>query len=355
VATGIVPVRLPTSLIAKPTLPVMPKKPPQTRQPPPFSSKYGGRPIHLTATAAVSASAQASVNSQALHVPTAEPIIVTHFKFGYSMAQPYVSGGAVQGLYADGGTLQCQIGLNNDVITNGFVPIWNFGESINLVNEMLMGSENSGGNCNNYGEFVWELPKPLYLRPADQLSVLFYNVSQLPFALTARFSLQGFVCAPGTKDPKSRFLPYAASYVSKIFQTSNADSDSSTEQDLVNNTDTTLYLDKLTGRLDEFTSATSYRSDGMGSNVTGAQEPSDPAGMYALTLLAQTGKGQTLIPYASTFRAALCGATRAWKFRGGLLEPGDYVIASLILAAQSSFTTYAQAHIGMTGHREVSL
>lgn len=329
----------------------VPLRAPSTRAPRlSLAQRYGGRPIHLTGTAIVSANAQASVNNQALHVPTAEPVEISHIKFSYLMPQVYAGGGSPnQGLGMDGGGLQVKIGINDDIITNGFVPVWCFDKAINLTNEQLTGTDLANGNVNLYGEFIWELPRKLYLRPADQITAAFSNQGQQASSLTARISLSGVVLPQG-KDPKTRILPYVTSYVGKQFVTTSADSDESNEQQLVNYTNQQLNLTKLIGRLDVFVSSGAVHTDGLGFSAAG--EVNDDFGQQFLSVLALTGKGKPLIPYATTYRLAFCGADRVWNLNGEL-DPSDYIILSLAKAGSSTPGLYVQAQVGMVGWREV--
>lgn len=317
---------------------------------------FRGRPIHLTATCIVSPSASGSPNNQALHSPVLSPIEIHDIKFAFSIPIPGAAN-LVNFLASDGGSILCQLSLNDEPLTNNYVPIWSFDESTNIVNEQTNGYTSGAGTAespyetNVYGEFVWHLPRALYLRPADQLNVSFQNLGQQAIAATCRISLSGCVLE-NTTDPKTRILPYMSTYLSKVFSEQGvADEDQSTETALANITNDEVHLQKLTGRVDNFAV----------SGVTAADHFDDPNYWNslvvntdlgaALLVQAYTGRGTQLIPYNSTFRD-LFGPARALPI-GGVLEPGDYIIAALSEPATSG--VYGQASIAMIGWREVSL
>ncbi|MHB8734281.1 MAG: hypothetical protein ACYC6M_03155 [Terriglobales bacterium] len=307
---------------------------------------HRGRPIHLTATTEVAPNSSGSPNNQALHSPILGPIEITDIKFGFNIVLP----GPQSPIYlaADGGSILCQLALNDELITNGYIPIWAFDESTNIVNEQTNGATGAAsGPTTIYGEFTWHLPRPLYVRPADQINVSFMNQGQQAIVATCRVSLSGSVLENVT-DPETRCLPYAATWVSKVFATASADADQSTELQLANVTDDAIHLQKMTGRVDNF---------GLpgGTAAAVAQHFDDPFGNadlgFSLSVQAYTGRGTQLIPYAVNFRD-LFGPARSVPL-SGILEPGDYIIAALAEAAVSGI--YGQASIAMIGWREVAL
>lgn len=319
------------------------------------AGSFRGRPIHLTATCVVAPSSSGSPNNQALHSPVLSPIEIHDIKFAFSLPIPGAAN-LVNYLAADGGSILCQLALNDEPLTNDYVPLWGFDESTNIVNEQTNGATFGAGSAVSpystavYGEFICHLPRALYLRPSDQLNVSFQNLGQQAIPVTCRISLSGCVLE-GTTDPKTRILPFFATYVSKVFaQQGVADSDQSTETDLANITNDVLNLHKLVGRIDN------YMTTG-GAAGTHFDDPTNFAAVAtvdlgtALYVQAYTGRGTQLIPYDVLFRN-LFGPARAVPL-SGQLAPGDYIIAALREAATSN--CYGQAHVAIVGWREVSL
>lgn len=304
-----------------------------------------GRPIHLTATALVGPTTSSAPNNQALHNPVPQPIEIYDIKFAFNVQMPTTVYNAISG-----GAILAQLSINSDMITNGYVPIWCFDESTNIVNEQTVGATNTTPTPNttaSYGEFIWHLPHPLYVRPSDQINVSFQNLGQASIPVTCRVSLSGSVLE-NVKDPATRKLPYAAAYVSKVFALQTTDSDQSTETQLENTTDDLVFLHKMTGRIDN--------NAILGSGVH-YDDPVQAGGSsihdlgQIMSILAYTGRGTQLIPYSMNYRDFF-GPARAVPLVGAL-ESGDYVIVSLAQASWSGQTNYGQASVGLIGWREV--
>ncbi len=318
------------------------------------AGSFRGRPIHLTATCVVAPSSSGSPNNQALHSPVLSPIEIHDIKFAFSLPLPGAAN-LVNYLAADGGSILCQLALNDEPITDNYVPIWSFDESTNIVNEQTNGATLGAGSAanpystTNYGEFTWHLPRALYLRPADQFNVSFQNLGQQAIPATCRVSLSGCVLE-NTTDPKTRILPFVSTYVSKVFALDSGDSDASTETDLANTTNDVINLHKLTGRVDNNPLTGAVASAHFDDSTTLAGTSVVDLGL-AIFVQMYTGRGTQLVPYNSTFRD-LFGPARAVPI-SGTLQPGDYIIAAL--TEEVADNVYGQVSLSMIGWREVSL
>jgi hypothetical protein len=333
------------------------------------AQKYQGSPVHLTAIATVPASANAGGNSQALHNPVNVPILIRGFKFGFN-TQIVVPATNYVLPYASGAALSISIDLNGEAFTKDFIPIWALGPCTNLTNEQLSGQKASSGNAYIYGEYIWTFRSPLLVLPTDQLNFAFQQTGQVSNPLNARISAYGKTASQLTKVTR-RILPYAAAYSSKVFQApfGNAvDSDSSTEQDLWNQTDQFVRLQRFVGRMDLWTTSASTSQSAQhvegplrqGAGLTG-QINADDVAANLMSCQLFTGHGNPITPYPALFRTVFAGPTRSWELNDAEIAPGDYYICSLSLAAnplfspQSGFTNQAQAFVGMIGEREVPL
>lgn len=312
--------------------------------PPSDAQKYAGRPIHLSATATVTANATAGINAQALHNPIGGPIEITCIKFAMNAN---VAGGTGSEILGSG--LGVALDLNGIPITNGYVPIWSFDKTVNFVNEQLTGLV-----VTDYGEFCWYLPRPLWVGPNDQIGATFQNFGMNAAAINARISVSGRVV---TTNPRTRYLPYAAAYSSKVFTTvfGAADSDQSTETDLVNVTNDVIYIQRLTGRYYLYASTTNIFIEGPAVQAQGAED----LGCLFLTTQIYTGHGEPVVPYYTTFRNVFCGVNRSWEMGGVPLKPGDYHIVSLSKAndpgSASNIPVYGQATVALSGWREIAI
>jgi hypothetical protein len=320
-------------------------------------AKYQGRPIHLTATAVVNANAGAGVNNQALRNPTGGPMKINQMKFSYNLVEA-----GLTGLASTGGLLGVQIDVNGKKITSGYIPIWLFGNTTNLVNEQTHGVIGAT-TVNDYAEYCFNLPRPLYIGPDDQVNCEFQHFGQVKTAVNARFSMSGQVV---TKTETSRYLPYAACYMGKVFQTPFTvnDSDNSSETDLCNSTDDVVYIQRLTGRIDEFFAGTSMHHEGLNvvnAGLTLGIGGTDDFGCNLLRVTMFTGHGEPIVPYPTIFRNVFCGVTRAWELDGVPLKPGDYYLVNLASTVSgpnytpTSTQCQCQPMVGMIGWRKVSV
>jgi len=325
-----------------------------------LATSYAGRPIHLTGSTNINANSSASINNQALHSPVAGHIMLQKFKFGALINWP---SRMQNGDYAafSGGAVSVQVQLNDQPITKGFVPIWNFGRSINPINEQIPNAvTNSLSNVNIYDEFDFDLPKPMLYTPSDQLNVSFQHNGQQAITATVRFSAAGRVLPDSFRRPTSRHLPYVASYTTKTFSTAlaAADFDMSTETDLYNATNEIIYLQRLSGRLNLSLTGSYSNTDGgslanTGAGITGGQ---DDLSSDLLTLTVLSAHGDVWVPNGATFREVFSPVTRTWELDNQELLPGDYVIANFTKAAGAGgAAVYAQASVALVGVRELSV
>ncbi len=306
-------------------------------QPAPAPTKFYD-PLHMTATVRVQANSQAAPNTVNLQNTTGQYIEILEIKWELTPTVIGIFSGAVMG---------CQLNLGNIPITNGFVPVWNFGPG--RAFEYEIGSNTPGLLVPI--QYNWKLPRPLLIPPGGVLAPMFQHRGLVPADVDVRISYACRVCPINHVVPKDVPVPYAAFYASKIFQVfdnTNTDTDTSNELDLVNRFNSPLRINRFTGRIDQF------------ANVIGpwglANTHSDvlfnQLGSRFLSVRMTDSRGEPIIPNPTLFRQAFCGPTRTMDV-DFIMEPKTFYKATLDRSVSTEInnppTLYGQAFIGMVG------
>lgn len=285
-------------------------------------------PIFLTSKTTVSSNTATGVNSASLKNPIGGPMEILEIRFRA------VAGSTSRVI---GGYVGCKLELGKIPLTNGFVPIWLFdrAEALNTENQ-----EDSP-----VAEFVWRLPRPLYVPDGAVLVPTIQHRGLFKEAIDVRVSYSARTVSPKTP-PKKVFLPYAASYVSKAFNAGSIteDFDNSTETDLVNPFETDIELQRFTNRVSLFFT----------------QNPSISTELSSITELLEARMvgmdGRPIISHFTNIRQAFGNITRSWDMPNGSMFPSNSfysVFLRKLAAAAESDTFIMQAFIGLTGHRSL--
>jgi len=202
-------------------------------------------PIYLGATVVVRAGSQASPNPLALKSPDSYPLAIHEIQFGFrtpnSSGLPLVSSNNVA----------VQLSLGAYKVTSSFIPLGLFPDQAPTAT-VSTGTDQQGFN------FVWRLDSPLYLPPGAILVPTFRNVGQSQNDATVFVQ---YNCSVLPALPRMVSIPYVSAWTGKSLVFANADTDNSAENDLVNDTDSPLVLDKLTGVAAYIDSSTSIAID----------------------------------------------------------------------------------------------
>lgn len=311
---------------------------PKTLAPPPSpKSPVLKMPIHLYGSIGLQAGSQASVNADALKNIHSDPMEVREMKFFM------ISSGSQTRLVQ--GNLDVAISIGKIPITNGFVPIWNFGPTVNYGLENI-NTVSNGGVYYNIQCYRWTLSKPMWVPPNASFQVSFYNRAVKDSTVTGAIAISGYTLKG--KAPGATTVPYAAAYVSPSFEyLKTALTANSTEKDLVNNTGKELQVERLTTRWPFW-----QENPNTGNTLTGIDGP----GTFVLGRF-DASNGSPLIADFTPL-ALIAGPRMAWELNM-TLPPKDYLIARLKSSAPTGSTTvtglYAAYTFGLIGSREVSL
>lgn len=182
------------------------------------------------------------IDTSAMSTQFRKPILIDEIRFRATSHTNRIAARAAN----LGGAVRAKLDLGGLDLTNGFVPIWNFGTAMNM--ELI--SENVGSLDNySYSHFRWKLPRPLYVQNGQQLVTQFYRTTETTNSPSGSqgvaVAYAGRYVAPGQEVPREIAVPYVTSFVTDI----GATYAKSRELELVNPFDVDLHVQRMIGRL----------------------------------------------------------------------------------------------------------
>lgn len=316
---------------------VAPPPQPTRAAPPDLESE----PVVLTATTTVAPNSTSGFNSIALQNPLKLPMEVLEIRVQLACATPIT--GAAVGM---------KLTLGSFDITKDYVPVHCFDAARNEYGE-LYGSANS----TYYASFSWRLAHPIFVPSGALINPDVQHRGFTSSPITVTVSYLGRSLPAGTRAPTSTKVPYVASYSSKTFDTFSvsADTDQSTETDLVNHTNAVLHLERIVGRV-----SSNYFDSNQALNV----DLSADAALRLLSIRMSDSQGNGIVPRVTQFGQVFPFATHAWRVDATIPVGGYYVAYLSKIAAGPSVTGYglttfgvnqyqSQATIAIVGWREV--
>lgn len=297
-------------------------------------------PVHLSASTVIQSGASSGVPVQALQNPMGQDMEILEVKFEISGLS---IGDALNATaYPFGGTIACEMKMGSLKVTQGAVPVWNFGRAENLSAETKV----DGGTL-VYNSYSWRLPRPLFV-PAG--AVLAPTFNHLGFAAEDLNVRVGYSARTVFKTPRVVYVPWVAGYQSKAFDPiSSAGSDSSTAQNLVNDTERSFHLQRFTGRLQ-------WQSPAVNMRVF--EEGPPTMGSRYITMRMVDSYGRPIVRTYTPFRSVFGALTRSWELEelGAELDPGAYYRVFLkkeaVTMAVGQDAGSIQAFVSMVGWRE---
>lgn len=298
-------------------------------------------PIHLTATTSLASNTTGGVNTVALKNPMGGAMEVHEIKFQVTGPLSQTNANVF------GGIIAAKLDIGSHPLTNGYVPIWSLGRSLGL------GAENLIRNVNNaISEFSWRLARPLYV-PADAvITPTFQHRGLITNSLSVRVSYVGRSFNRRGPLPQKVYIPYASAYVSKNFSIDSADTDESTELELINPFDSPLFIQRFTGRC-QF-----YWNDGSANNyATDSQMGSIVSGGQLMTVRMVDSNGRPIIRNFTVFYTAFPQPTRSWELDGkAVMDPQSYYRVFTRKSAPTAalnIPATTQIFVGCVGWREI--
>lgn len=236
-------------------------------------------PVHFYAEAVVNPGAEATVRSEALSNRTGRPIEIHEIRLSASTTTfTDVTATSMGNL----GVIRVRLVAGGKSITNNFVPIWNLGR---MENRFAQSYPFFSTSPNSY--YVWRLSRPWHIPSNYSVEAQFFSPGMINVPVTARISLVGRYVA-GQKTTTA--LPFATSYVSKLFDYSATDTDESSEKDLANFVGKTVHIDRIIGH------AGVASSSAVTGNISSLSDADDQATNDIMTFRMVTSDNFPIVP-----------------------------------------------------------
>lgn len=316
----------------------IPQLPPQTRPrvptDPVYTQQSPASPVHLSGSLVMRSGTNGAVPQAALKNPMGQDMEILEIKFELS-GPSYLSSAS-----AWGATIQCDLQMGAYKLTNGAIPVWNFGRSENLDGEMKFDVSSVQAQQATYIAYSWRLPRPLFVPAGAVVVPNFTHTGMVAESINTRI---GYSARTVFRQPRTLHVPWVAKYVSKAFNPiENAGVDSSSELDLVNPNPEVFHLQRFTGR------------------VLGGLNENTPQsfGSRDLNIRITDSYGRPIVRSYTPFRSVFGALTRSWDMdNGATLDPESFYRVNLRKDAAAMATPGAiagQAFIAMVGWREVA-
>lgn len=283
-----------------------------------------GWPLVLSTEAEVPSQTTQRPPQLALMNPTGEPFKIHEIRFSLKNSDSTVS--------VTGAVIGCKLDLGSVAISNGFVPVWNFGRVISTDQDL-----NS--------EYSWRLAHPIIVPAGGILSPNFQHFGQVSTTVTARITyFATAITDPRRATPQRIFLPWISSYTGKVFSYSAEDSDTSRETDLLNPFDSDLRISRLIGRFNFFGATLSNNTSRFGAHL--------------MDVRVAMSNGDPLVRTPTPFAQVFAQDGRAWEQRNTILKPKQFFQVFVDKLAVADVTANAadstiQPYVSIVGYREL--
>lgn len=291
-------------------------------------------PVLFSASRSYRTNESAPVNQKALVNLTGFPVEILEIRFQIL---------PTAGDSLTGGAFSCSLKyMGKEDLTNSFVPVWSFARSYNMIDEMGLNADNGVLG------FRMKLKRPLWIPKGGYLTAEFMNMGLTANSATARIGLAGRMLLDEPNPPRKLFLPYVSSWTSKQFDAYGvADTDQSTENELVNPFDAPLRVYRFTHHTNLFdtSGAKNHEYDNNYADVD--------SNLFQVKIMGSNGFA--VVPVFSTINQVFQRMTRSWEIEHELGASGYYIAYLNKLAPATLSTAAVQAiqFIGMIGDREV--
>lgn len=304
-----------------------------------YTQKSSASPLHLSSSLVLASGTNGTPPNAALKNPMGQDMEILEIKF------------EVSGKFSDekfvevfGGTIACELVMGTYKITNGSIPVWNFGRAENVDREQQIDATDDLAVT----AYTWRLPRPLFVPAGAVVTPNFTHTALSPNTLNVRV---GYSARTVFTKPKRIYMPWVAKYLSKSFNPLSAGGvDSSTDLDLVNPHIEPFNIQRFVGR--------TLTVDG-----TGSMHESTPLFFNEQTLNVRMADsyGRPIVRSFTPFRSVFTPLTRSWDMdNGAQLDPESFYRVDLRVDPITTdpfnpvfALTAGQAFISMIGWREL--
>lgn len=284
-------------------------------------------PVHMSGSIVLQPGASGSIGTSSLMNPMGLDMEILEIKFE-------ISGPAGASVY--GASVDAELLLGTNKLTDGSIPIWCFGR---IENGRAESAATEQSNGYRYAFYSWRLPRPLFVPAGTTITPNLTHTGLVPSALNVRVSYSG---RSVLKKPKIVHVPWVVSYTSKVFNPlSAADTDRSSDLDLTNPHDEPVFIQRIVGR-----TLTSVFSGNYIDN-------SDDFAQSGLGIRFTDSFGRPLVRTYVPFRS-IFDSTRSWEMdNGAVFDSQGFYIVELKHTAQAGNTGLGQAFISVVGWRDL--
>lgn len=326
------------------------------------------RPIVLRSEARLVANSAVEVSAAALMNSSGEPMEIHEFIFSVRPTDEviYGLGTDVSGAAPTGG--QVAIGLSvkdsDDFgysLTNGQVPLWNFGQVRQLGAESNLQTFAQVTPTPLYSTltfftsaYLWKLDHPMYVPAGARIVPVLAGIGGLPTD-----AMVG-ICAIGKTVPNEPVkantkMPWVCAWVSKSFTIAQTGTDESPNNALWNPFKKPVTIERFTGRLPMFYAAAAVAPQNV---VTMTELSRSDYYSRVLGIRMRDSVGNPLVRVSTPIRSVFDSATRTWEARS-ILPAGQYhkvnvQKTALTTVTESSIVSRGGVSIASVGWREVS-
>lgn len=280
-----------------------------------------GWPLVLSAEATVPSQTTQRPPQLALMNPTGEAFKIHEVRWSIRSDVPYLTGA----------NIGCKLDIGKLAITNGFVPIWNFGKVVSYDQDL---------SC----QYSWRLQHPMYVPSGGMVTTDFQNFGQSSADATVRVS---YFCTSIPEEDKrvSRrmFLPYVSAFIGKTLAYATADTDRSRETDLQNPFDGDMKISRLIGRFNLY-------------NAAADANTSIRAGRL-LSVRVSLSNGDPLVRVSTPLEQVFSQDGHVWEQHNTILKPKQFfqVFVDKAATTDTSANSTLQTYVSLVGYRELEL
>ena len=268
-------------------------------------------PYLLTSQVTIAAGGSATADSGALGQPYRRPFWVDEVRWTIKVPGATVTNDVA---FQMGGLITTKLTLGRMIISNDFIPIYNFAQSMQRYNsvEAAEGIVTGFGVPVSYSNYRWVLPKPLYVPSGMPLTSQFQRFRDAFGTATVSVSYAGRYISPGSKTLREFDVPFVTAFTIPLSNT--ATMAISGENDLVNPFLENLQTQRFIGRQLLYTAA---------PDVAQELEPSTSE----TQVLMKDSYGNNVIRDYTYFTRVFDWNRRAWTFSRTLLPTERYYVS----------------------------
>ncbi len=292
------------------------------------ASFQGETPVLMSSSCDIVANNSALPQSDHLTYPFRKAVMIEEIRYTMRISG---TGGILPNM---GALVSTKLQLGQLYLMRDQVPVWLLGTM--MATNQEEGRDTLLTSTMSFSHYRWRLPEPLYVEAGQVLSSAFFRGIDGFGSINIHVAYVGRTVAPDAPRPSVLAVPYVAPFVTTVGQAYQQ----SNEFNLFNPFDKPLRVQRLTGRVLSFVSATTASGIGIKTPVT-AQS--------TLTILMDDSWGGKMINNNTGPGDAFDSLRGAWTVDTVMPAKGIYVVKAWNIPAATSL------HVAVVGVREERL